>query len=389
MIPNTDAALIARLRSSLDELTSGTPAVGTLATLDVPGLDTPIIPLSIAVTSPHRWKATVGAGLLAAAAIAGLVIIRPDTHRAVGERPSVTVPAAQVGPPAELPEGGVPTFEIGLPGLRVVHRSQLQSSGTPDLWNRQVWVTPQSTDDREVILNTYGANFPFDPKAQGFVTSKIGGDNGSVLEHRGVGTIDGKGPMIVELVASSDNVPTVWLQTRGLSNEELARLLAGLVFSGGAPDGGPIWQIADGGLGLVDAGPSRYGRGQLWWSRFADYQLADGSNINVSVSTGTPADRFAEGLVFDTGLKTVGERKVYEASVTVSMLAGPLNGALPPTPSSTITTARHQATWHDASGYNVQVFVDGDQANLDQVVAALKIVPHPTPTGGSAPTTVG
>ena len=369
----TDVALIARLRDSLDELTASSAASGPL---DVPDVDTVVVPLTDLRSSNRRWVATAGvivtAGVvgIAAAALVAVVVTRAPTDRgeSTGTPPAAADPFPTVGIAAQ-PEGGIPRFTVDLPGAKDASGSQLQKSGSQVGVHRRVFAAPDGTDDRVLVV----ASYPNDAQAysadvKSFEDSKLDSPDSGLRELRSSHLIDGTGPQIVEFLSRGDERST-WMQARGFSEIELARLVNGGVREGS--DGSFV--LADAGLDLVDVGPSAYGSGELWWSRIIVYELADGSRVNVSVSTGTAADRFNDALVYDTEMLEVDGRTTYRWSSKLINNAGQSTDMWGnPDPLEDLRGLE----WHDDQ-YNVVVRIRGNVGEdvLFEVANALRLTP--------------
>ncbi len=365
----TDDALIARLRETLDELTA--PSAPATQPVEVPDLDTVTVPLTDLSTPKPRWMATAAVIGIAAATLAVVVITRApsDQDESAGTRPAADpIPTVVT---AERTNGGIPTFTVDLPGAKVAFGPQLQKSGSQAGVHRQVFTAPDGTDERVLVV----ASYPNDAQAYGadeksFEDSELDSPESGVREFRSSRSIDGTGPQIAEFLSIGDTRST-WIQARGFSEIELARLVNGAIREGS--DGSFV--LADAGLNLVDIGASAYGSGELWWSRFADYDLADGSRVNVSVSTGTAADRFNDALGYATEMLDLNGASAYRWSNKLVNNAGQAQdmwGSTDP-----VEDAR-SLEWHD-DVFNVVVRVRGNVRDdvLLEVANALRLAPVP------------
>lgn len=360
----TDDALIARLRESLDELTTPSP---TTQPLDIPDLDTVVVPLTDLRPSNRRWVATAGLVGVAAATLAAVVITRAPTDRgeSAGRAPVLTAAASTV---ANDVDGGIPRFSLDLPGATIARGPDLQKSGSATGWHRQVFISADQTDDRVLIVSRYTDVIPFEADSiADFMDSSLDQPDVGLRELHTVRAADG--PQIAEFISADDVRPAMWMQARGFTDAELSGLLNGGLI---AVDDQTV-AIAAPALRLVDAGPSAYGNGELWWSRAADYTLADGSLINVSVSTGTVADRFNDALPFDSELLNPDGRDVYSWATKLLDNSGQ---RIDQWGNTDATEDLHGVEWHDDT-HNVNVRVTGNvtEAVLLEVAAALRLTP--------------
>ncbi len=364
----TDDAIIARLRESLDELTA--PSAASLP-LEVPDLDTVVVPLTDLHPPRRRWVATAGVvGIvgIAAATLAAVVLTRAPSDRgeSVGTPPIPTTAVLALG---NL-DGGVPRFTLDLPGSIVARGPELQSSGSNMGWQRQVFVAADHSDDRVLVINRYTGGLPFgDDSVEDFKDSSLDQPDTGLRERRAAGAAGGA--VIAEIISASDVRPAMWIQARGLSDVQLSELVNGGLVS---VDERSV-AIADPSLGLIDAGPSAYGNGELWWSRMADYTLADGSRINVSASTGTSADRFNDALPFDTETVNVDGRKIY---TWATKLLDNSSQRIDSWGNTDATEYLRGIEWHDGD-FNVVVRVTGNvpEAVLLEVANALRLTAVP------------
>ncbi len=362
----TDDFLVARLREALDELTASPTGSEPLV---VPHLDTVIVPLTDLRPTSHRRLATAVVLGIAAAAVVAVVLNRAplDTGESVGSSPSTTLVVSA----AEKSEGGIPRFSIDLPVASVARGPELQKSGTQVGWHRQVFTGSDLSDDRVVVINSYSAGLPLGPDTLAlFTDSALDVPDTGVREYRASRLVGGTGPVIAEFISADTGGTATWMEARGLADDELSRLVSG----GVVQRDDSTFALLDTSLGLIDVGPSAYGKGELWWSRFADYTLADGSRINVSVSTGTASDRFNDALAFDTDLIEIGDRRAY---TWVSAMRDDKGRSVDQW-GNAARIDLHVIQWHDDT-YNVNVQLRGniDQVQLVAAAAAIRLTASP------------